>query len=328
MMSTATIRRGAFLLASLLAALLGLAACDGGDPVREFRPTRFIAFGDESTLIEGGAFAGRKYGVNYVDEAGALDCTRHPVWAQQLATNFGFVFAECNPAGLAVTAQMRAVRGARVQDLRGQLADYIANSAPNDLDLVTVMVGMNDVLELYAQYPARTEADISAELRARGENLARGINEVVRYGPRVVALTVPDIGVSPYARAEAIRSGDAGRPALLTRLVGAFNSGMRLEILNDGRKIGLVFAQEEISLMFFNASSYGLRNVLDPACRDIATPPDTASLPLLACTNAADRLAEGASATTWLWADTLRLGPTAQARLGSLAITRARNNPF
>lgn len=326
MMSTATIRRGALLLATLL----GLAACDGGDPVREFRPTRFVAFGDESTLIEGGALAGRKYTVNYVDVAGAgaLDCTRHPIWSQQLATNFGFVFAECNPNGLPVTAQMRAVRGARVQDLRDQLADYILNSAPNDLDLVTVMVGMNDVLELYAQYPARTEADITAELRVRGENLARAINEVVRYGPRVVALTVPDIGVSPYALAEAVRTGDPGRPELLTRLVGAFNSGMRLEILNDGRKIGLVFAQEEVANMVSDPSGYGLTNVLRPACADVAEPPDTSSLPLLSCTNAAGSLVEGASATTWLWADALRLGPTGQARLGSIAITRARNNPF
>lgn len=324
MMSTATIRRGAL----LLAALLGLAACDGGDPVREFRPTRFIAFGDESTLIEGEALAGRKYTVNYVDDAGALDCTRYPIWSQQLATNFGFVFAECNPNGLPVTAQMRAVRGARVQDLRDQLADYILNSAPNDLDLVTVMVGQNDVLDLYAQYPTRTEADITAELKTRGENLARAINEVVRYGPRVVALTVPDIGVSPYALAEALRTGDAGRPALLTRLVDAFNSGMRLEILNDGRKIGLVFAQEEVQNMVSSPSSYGLTNVLQPACAGVAEPPDTSSLPLLTCTNAAGSLVEGASATTWLWADTLRLGPTGQARLGSIAITRARNNPF
>ncbi|NWG74521.1 MAG: esterase [Rubrivivax sp.] len=324
MMSTATMRRGAL----LLAALLGLAACDGGDPVREFRPTRFIAFGDESTLIEGGALAGRKYTVNDVDDTGAVDCTRYPIWSQQLATNFGFVFAECNPNGLPVTAQMRAVRGARVQDLRDQLADYILNSAPNDLDLVTVMVGMNDVLELYAQYPARTEADITAELKVRGENLARAINEVVRYGPRVVALTVADIGLSPYALAEAVRTGDPGRPALLTRLVSAFNSGMRLEILNDGRKIGLVFAQEEVANMVSNPSGYGLTNVLQPACAGAAEPPDTSPLPLLDCTDAAGSLVEGASATTWLWADTLRLGPTGQARLGSIAITRARNNPF
>jgi lysophospholipase L1-like esterase len=324
MMSTATIRRGA----AVLAALLGLAACDGGDPVREFRPTRFVAFGDESTLIEGGALAGRKYTVNFVDEAGTLDCTRYPIWSQQLATNFGFVFAECNPNGVTPNAQMRAVRGARVQDLRGQLADYITNDAPNEFDLVTVMVGMNDVLELYAQYPTRTEADITAELTARGENLARGINEVVRFGPRVVALTVADIGVSPYALAEALRTGDAGRPALLTRLVDAFNQGMRLEILNDGRKIGLVFAQEEVANMVSNPSGYGLTNVLRPACADVVEPPDTSSLPLLACTNAAGSLVEGASPTTWLWADTLRLGPTGQARLGSIAITRARNNPF
>lgn len=324
MMSTATIRRGV----AVLATLLGLTACDGGDPAREFRPTRLVAFGDESTLIEGGAFAGRKYSINYVGDASVLDCTRYPIWAQQLATEFGFVFAECNPAGLTPTAQMRAVRGARVQDLRGQLADYLANSAPNEFDLVTVMVGMNDVLDLYLQYPTRTEADITAELNARGQNLARAINEVVSYGPRVVALTVPDIGLSPYALAEARRTGDAGRPALLTRLVDAFNKGLRLEILNDGRKIGLVFAQEEVENMVSSPSSYGLTNVLRPACATVAEPPDTSSLPLLTCTNTAGSLVEGASATTWLWADTLRLGPTGQARLGSIAVTRARNNPF
>lgn len=323
--ATATIRRCAAVLAASFVTLLGLAGCGDGEQVREFRPTRLIAFGDESTLIEGD---GRKYTVNYVDPVSGDDCSRYPIWVQSLTTNFGLVFAQCNPGGVEPTAQMRAVRGARVQDLRGQLADYLANSAPTEFDLVTVMVGMNDVLELYAQYPVRTEADIAAELRARGESLARAINEVVGRGPRVIALTVPDIGVSPYALAETLAHADTNRGALLTRLVSEFNGGMRLKIVNDGRRIGLVFAQEEVSLMARNPSSFGLSVVGRPSCANAATPPETSPLPLLACTNAAADLVQGASATTWLWADTLRLGPTGQARLGSIAVDRARNNPF
>jgi len=32
--------------------------------------------------------------------------------------------------------------------------------------------------------------------------------------------------------------------------------------------------------------------------------------------------------STWLWADDRHLGPSGQTALGSLAITRAQNNPF
>ena len=39
-------------------------------------------------------------------------------------------------------------------------------------------------------------------------------------------------------------------------------------------------------------------------------------------------LVDTATATTWLWADNLRLSPVAQARLGVLAQSRAQGNPF
>jgi lysophospholipase L1-like esterase len=325
MTPSATTRRWATAAGSLLAALIGLAACDGGEPVEDFEPTRLIAFGDESTLITAN---GRKFSINYVDSEGTLDCTRYPVWVQSVATNYGMVFPQCNPGDRTPAAQMRAIQGATVADLRGQLIDFLANDAPGNRDLVTVMVGANDVLELYRRYPELSEEQITAELETRGRRLAAAINRVVEDGPRVIAMTVPDISYSPYARAERAAHTDIDRAQLLRRLVSAFNRGLRLDILNDGRKIGLVFADAAVEDMVVDFPDYGLRNPLEAACANAAVPPVTTALPLLECTNASEDLVADASPTTWLWADTLRLGPTGQARLGSLAVSRANNNPF
>jgi len=35
-----------------------------------------------------------------------------------------------------------------------------------------------------------------------------------------------------------------------------------------------------------------------------------------------------ATGSTWLWADNLRFGPSAHGQLGSMASSRAVNNPF
>lgn len=320
--ASATLRRWA---AALLVAAVGLAACDGGEIIDEFRPTRLTAFGDEWTMLTA---EGRRFGINFVDDEDTLVCGSYPVWVQSVTSYYGLVFAECNPNGRDVTAQMRAIPGARVEDLRGQLLDFLENDSPGDRDMVTVMVGTNDVLELYARFPELTEDQITAELEARGRRLAQAINRVADAGPRVIALTVPDIGYSPFALAERLAHNDTDRARLLRNMVSAFNGGMRLEIRNDGRQIGLVFADDEVENMATSPSSYGLRNVTAAACADAATPPDTNPLPLLGCTNAAEDLVEGASATTWLWADTLRLAPTGQARLGRIAVDRAQNNPF
>jgi len=64
--------------------------------------------------------------------------------------------------------------------------------------------------------------------------------------------------------------------------------------------------------------SFTLTNVVDSACLDTAPPP--------ACTTST--LATSATSAGYLWAAPLLLGPTAQARLGTVAASRARNNPF
>jgi len=50
------------------------------------------------------------------------------------------------------------------------------------------------------------------------------------------------------------------------------------------------------------------------------------SIPLVNCTT--NTLQPDAVNSTWLWADDRHLGPSGQTSLGSLAVTRAQNNPF
>jgi hypothetical protein len=87
---------------------------------------------------------------------------------------------------------------------------------------------------------------------------------------------------------------------------------------NDGRLIGLVYADIETQNMYRFPLSFTLTNVVDSACLDTAPPP--------ACTTST--LATSATSAGYLWAAPLLLGPTAQARLGTVAASRARNNPF
>lgn len=302
--------------AALAAAVaLMVAACGGGSgQVEPFEPTRILAMGDQTSLIEAD---GRKYTVNALVTGGAaLDCATHPIWVQIVADVFELKFPQCPGTNTAPTGVMLAANGAKAADIAAQV-DGVAASFTDD-DLVTMLVGANDIFELYAQYPGRSEADIGAELRARGRTWGTQINRVAQAGPAVLVSTVPDLGKTPFALAE--EAANAGRAALLSRLTDQYNAGMRLEIINDGRLIGLVFGDLEVQNIVRFPGSFGFANVTKAVC--------LASAPLPACTTQTLVADSGASPLTWLWADDRHLSPGGQNRLGIVAATRARNNPF
>jgi len=315
--------RLAFAGAVLLAALV---ACGGGtsqfDP---FRPQRLLAFGDETSALTP---TGAKYAVNGVtstetDSSGnpidVLDCTAAPNWVQSVAQAYGFVYAECNPNRVDnPPARMLATAGAKVADLKIQVDQQTANGGFRDGDLATVLAGANDIIELYQQFPGRTEEDIANELRERGKLLALQVNRLVELGAKVIVSTVPDMGLTPFAVKQRNEFTDTDRAALLSRLTLAFNEQLGVNILLDGRFIGLVQADLRVQAMVKSPGSFGLANVTQAACLDTAVLPD--------CTTRT--LADGASATSWLWADDLRLGFPGQQQLAAAAIDRARRNPF
>ena len=313
-----------WLLAAALTGAALLASCGGGGQVEPFAPTRLLAFGDESSAIE---TDGRKYTINAfrqvtvggvaTDDPTGLDCTRNPLWIQTVATNFGLPLDRCLGTATTAGGQVLARPGHKVADLPAQIA-AVQGAALGEKDLALVMIGANDILELYARYPATSRAALLDEARVRGNALGSLINQLATSGPAVVVLTVPDIGLSPFATAQNASTGDATRSMLISELVATFNNRMSVTLINDGRLIGLVYADNEVQNSVKFPATYGLTNVTSPACSA------TAVLP--ACTPAT--LVEGASATGWLWADALWLSPAGQSRLGALAEARARGNPF
>lgn len=301
-------------LAACLAALISLlTACGGGTSQLEaFVPGRVIAFGDEHSAFTA---AGRKYSVNALATDGTIDCETNPLWIQTVATVWGYKYAQCQGTATEVKAFTRAAVGATVADVATQI-DAQAALGFVQQDLVLMMAGLHDVRRIYE---SRTSADTEAQLidRARAAGIAMGqqVNRVIGLGPKVIVATMPDLGLTPYALAKG--TADAG---LLTRLSAAFNGRLRVTILNDGRYVGLVLADEMLQSAVQVPAGYSLTNVVDAACKTSAALPD--------CTTDATSLVDGASASTWLWADSLRFGPTAHRQIGTIAASRAQTNPF
>lgn len=318
-------QRVARVAAALSAGLILLGGCGGGttqyDP---FVAGRVIAFGDESTAL---ASNGHKYAVNGTtggqDASGTavytVNCDAFPNWVQSLAAYYGYVFAECNPNRVEVPlAIMRAVPGAQVAGIQEQVDAQIAAGGFRDKDLVAILAGANDVLALYQQYPGRSEADLTVEARQRGLAMAQQVNRLVGFGAKVIVSTVPDMGYTPYALKQKVEFTDTDRAALLSRLTLAFNEQLGVNILLDGRYVGLVQADLRVQAMGRSPASFGLANASDGACSATVAVPD--------CTD--QTLVEGANGGTWMWADELRMGYPVQAQLASLALGRARGNPF
>lgn len=298
------------------AALTLLAACGGGtSQIEPFEPVQMIVFGDEASLIRDD---GLRYTVNPRNSTtGTVDCTSQPIWVQAVAKRLGFVFAGCDAADATGTkAQMRAAAGATVDDLKLQIDQQAEGPGFAAKSLATVLAGGNDILALYAQYPQRSEDDLIADARQRGERLALQVNRLVDLGPRVLLVTVPDLGLSPYALAQKAAYTDTDRAALISRLVSAFNSRVRTTILNDGRYIGLVLGDEAVQAMVRLPVVYGLKDATTAVC--------TVALPQ--CTD--QTLVEGGSSASWLWAGDRQLAYGGQVQLGNLAVTRVIGNPF
>ena len=301
-----------------LTALLGLSACGGGSaPIQAFQPTRIVTFGDEASYIDS---QGRKYTINGVDSiTGLVNCAINPIWIQSLAASFGLAYPQCDPNHLAAPqGLMQAVPGSKVADVAAAIDRYFGNNYFTNKDLVTVMAGANDIVELYNQFPAQNQDALLAEAKRRGTALADAINRIAKANGRVIVSTVPDMGATPFAAAESLAHGDINRGQLLSDITEAFNIALRVELINDGRMIGLVLLDETIQGIHKFPSAYGYSNVTEGACL-----PNVA---IQACTTST--LFPGASGTTYLWANNLLLGSGGQNTLGSLAITRAHNNPF
>lgn len=318
---TTPLRRWRHAACTLIAAGL-LAACGGGVSSDDFNPVRILSFGDEASVLDDSASTGnaRKYSINGLDDDDKLDCTVNRIWIQIVAAAYGHTFPQCNPLKTAdLPSRAYAVAGARVADVEAQITAHLAGGTGfTGDDLVTVFVGTHDVLDAYGDRAGTTTAALVERIEARGVALGEQIKRIAAAGGKVLVVTVPDLGASPFGLAE--EKAEAGRAALLTRLAERFNARLRTTLPDDGgRSIGLVLYNELVdALLDKDSTTFG--NKTDAAC-------DTTKAPVLtACTS--DTLVKDAETTGYMWADTIWPSSGVQARLGTLATNQSRRNPF
>ena len=308
----------AALLAGVLASSL-LASCGGGEQVQSFLATRVIAFGDESSVINTN---GSKYTVNALvsGSSTAIDCSSNLIWIQSVAAAYGLVFPQCNPnAVLDPVSRTYAANGAKVADLSAQIDQQIAAGGFVSGDLVTVLVGPNDIVAQFVQYPATGQDQLLANVDAAGTELAAQVNRLADLGAKVLVSTVPDMGRAPYAGDRSAGSTNSS-PALLTLFSTRFNDALLANLTNDGHKIGLIQLDQYV-IAVDNATQAGVGTYANTTLASCLT-----SAPLPSCTT--NTQVADAVGAVWLWADALHLGASGQSALGSLAVTRAQNNPF
>ncbi len=324
---------GRYALVGVALAVAALAASCGGSgsgPQTKFVASRVVAFGDESSVIVDSDRNGNghKYTVNATVAQGdpTVVCVANPIWIQQLATLYGLVFAECNtgptPAS-SPTSRIRAAFGAGAFDLSAQIDAQLADGGLGAGDMTTVLVGQNDVINQYLQYPVLSETQITANVAAAGAEAGRQVNRLTATGAKVLVATAVDMGLSPFGRSEQNSHADTDRAALLTRLTVRYNASLRATITNDGRMIGLVLLDELIGTLVRFPGLDNFTNLIDPVCdltKSQLVPPS-----ILDCSQGT--LVDGGSAA-YLWADDRHLGASGQNLLGGLATSRAQNNPF
>ncbi len=312
------LKRGLTLAAVAAAALI--AGCGGGgtSQIEPFAPTRIIAFGDESgTILQ----SGKKYGINALNtDTKQVECSLNPVWTQLLAAvGFGFVYQQCNTSFVALPqGVMYAAAGNKVADVRDKIDAHLSNDRFGPRDLVAIMVGVNDIVELYKQFPAVSRESLLGEAKARGKLLAEQANRIANANGRVLVATIFEVGQTPFGLKEREQQTDIDRALFLDELSTAFNTSMRLNLLNDGRLVGLVLVDETIQRFVRFPYLGSFTNVTEAACRTDVAPQD--------CT--IETLKPDASPQTWLWAGDTLLGPAAQQQVANLALSRAKNNPF
>ncbi|EHR73076.1 hypothetical protein BurJ1DRAFT_4277 [Burkholderiales bacterium JOSHI_001] len=290
------------------AAALGLAAallagCGGSSQVERFVPHHLHVFGDELTVLDA---TGHRYGINGVNTSTttpAFDCTLLPIWPQVVAAALGLKFEQCPGATTTTTftAFGHGAYGATVATVEAQLDAQAAVLVANDV--VAIQVGMNDVIELYTQVVAGTltQAQAEVEAAARGNRVAARVPPLIDKGVKVVVVSPPYLGNSPWALAQGTTAA-----AAIGQISDALGAGITLAVGQlDARDVILANGSDVVD-NYVNGSNNGSGiNVTVAACKQTGTA-------LLGCLSndlvAATTTTAAATSTTYLWADSQRPG--------------------
>jgi outer membrane lipase/esterase len=286
--------RGATAL-GLTAALL--AGCGGSSQVEPFVPHHLHVFGDELTVLDA---TGQRYGINgFNTTTAAFDCNLLPLWPQTVAAAFGLVFEQCPGTATTFTAFAHGTFGATVADFESQLDAQAAVLVANDV--VAIQVGVNDVIALYTEVEngTRSQADAEAEALARGNRVAARVAALIDRGMKVVLVSPPYLGSSPWA----LGRGSTDATAAIGRISDALGAGITLAVGQlDARDVIMANGSDVVD-NYVNSANLGSGvNVTAAACRQ-------AGAALLGClSNDLVTTPSAATATNYLWADSQRPG--------------------
>lgn len=308
-------RRTALVAAVASAALL--AACGSSTTESAITPERFIAFGDAHTDV------GQK-GSRYTVNDGSVNN-----WTLQVAANYGKPLTPASAGGKSyavgnarVKLKPDATGDASTPTITEQIDTFLASGSFGAKDVVFLSGGISDVIAGMAgvQAGTQTEAAMVAAARQAGEDMAAQVRRLVNAGAKYVVVTgTYDLSKTPWAKA-------IGREALLSNASSRFNDGLLVGIVDLGANVLYVDSAYYVNLYTSVPGNYGFNNSTAAVCTsvDAANGIGIGAGQVNSALCTPSTLLPGASQTSYVFADTVYLTPSAQRQFGTYAYDRLR----
>lgn len=263
-------------------------------------------------------------------------CASSVLWNQVIAHSFNKGFGSV--CALDVDgASTYATYGAKVADLQAQIS---ANRGRlGEGVLVTIMIGQNDILEVYNRVQHASPTPIGGDdpmqiMAARGATVAAIVKDVLSTGAKVVLALTPDLGQSPLAG----KTGES--QTLLSQYTREFNRNVKTALgsdtAQDGRHLALVDTDlftnpiTRSSAYNYNTAvclSSGLirpdGSAVQSTDADVVAGANLVSKQVKYCN--ASTLVTNGSTSTYIWADDVHYAPAGHGLAGSLGASRAFN---
>jgi outer membrane lipase/esterase len=297
------------------AALLALAACGGGTIESQFVPTRMVVFGD--ALSDMGN-TGTRYTVN--DSGG--------MWVKLAALDYGVALDKSASGGTdyatgnaRVVLKPDAAGNNSTPTIKEQVDTFLAaNGSLGPGDLVVINGGVSDLIVQMQAFRAGTitSDQMLANVKQAGHDLAAQAKRLRAAGAtHVVVISAPDMKATPWAVS-------IGQQPLLSDASTAFNSGLLVDLANEGDKMLYVDIALLFNLMAASPGSYGMTNSADIACTSVDPGPGigigTNQVNSALCTPAT--IATGVNYSLYLWADPVYPTPTGQSQIANYVFSR------
>lgn len=302
------------LVALAPAALLALSACGSGSIESQFQPSRMVVFGDGLSDMGN---KGTRYTVN--DSTG--------VWAKLVALDYGVSLDKSAAGGTDyATGNARVTltpdaAGDGTPTIKAQIDSFLAaNGSFNTGDLVMLEGGISDVIVQMQAYRSGTitSDQLMANARQAGQDLAAQAKRVKASGATHIVLIGPyDLSRTPWGIATTQQS-------VLTAATTAFNTGLLVDLVNEGNDMLYVDAALLFNLMSGTPTAYGMTDSTTVVCNSVDPGPGigigTGQVNSALCTPST--IVSGLNYGTYMWADPVYPTPTAHSQFASYAFSR------